>query len=231
MNMRSSSKDNESRLAVVWDYVGVPERLAHAALDNYCPGCLQQEEALDMCREYARQGIENIRQGRGLLLKGPVGTGKSHLSIATLRAIIESAPDQFGRAASPTQLMGFPEYAGLKCSMVPVFELLERVKRSYNSKERKKDYLVSLIRRCRRDDVVILDDIGAEKPSDWVEEQLYGLIDHRYRLKLATFFTTNCSMAKLENQIGARAVSRIFEMCQGVMVGGEDYRKKTSGQY
>jgi DNA replication protein DnaC len=83
-----------------------------------------------------------------------------------------------------------------------------------------------LLRRARSDDLVILDDIGAEKPSDWVAEQLYALIDVRYRMLRSTVFTTNCTMKQLESQIGIRSVSRIMEMCEGIKVEGEDWRKR-----
>ncbi|HWP96141.1 MAG TPA: hypothetical protein VN426_04765 [Syntrophomonadaceae bacterium] len=59
-----------------------------------------------------------------------------------------------------------------------------------------------LLNRARNDDMVVFDDIGAEKPSDWVEEQLYALIDVRYRMLRSTIFTTNCTMKQLEAQIG-----------------------------
>lgn len=229
MSMSSSSSDVKKRLEAVWNYIGVPQRLANATLENYRPGCKEQEQALHACREYVRRGPHNISRGKGLLFKGPVGTGKSHLSIATLRAVIEAHLDQFGRPPSRSQLYGQPEYAGYSCSMIPVFDLLERVRQTYRSRERQKEYVVDLIRRCRHDDVVIMDDIGAEKPSDWVEEQLYGLIDLRYRMQRTTFFTTNCSMLQLESQIGTRSVSRICEMCEGIMVGGDDWRKIHSG--
>jgi len=73
---------------------------------------------------------------------------------------------------------------------------------------------------------VILDDIGAERPSDFAAEQLFTIIDLRYRTKRSTFFTSNCTLKELESQIGNRSVSRIFEMCEGVRVTGSDWRKK-----
>lgn len=82
-----------------------------------------------------------------------------------------------------------------------------------------------ILHRARSDAIVILDDIGAEKPSEWVQEQLYALIDLRYRMQRSTFFTTNCTLKQLESQIGSRIVSRIFEMCEGVKVSGTDWRK------
>lgn len=110
--------------------------------------------------------------------------------------------------------------------MVSVVDLLGLLRESFNA-ENLKVRARGLLHRVRADAIVILDDIGAEKPSDWVEEQLYGIIDLRYRMQRSTIFTTNCTLKQLESQIGSRVVSRIFEMCEGVKVGGEDWRKRS----
>jgi DNA replication protein DnaC len=106
-----------------------------------------------------------------------------------------------------------------------VVDLLGLLRESYSA-EQLRSPARRLLRRARSDALVVLDDIGAEKPSDWVEEQLYALIDVRYRMMRSTIFTTNCTMKQLEVQIGSRSVSRIMEMCEGVKVGGEDWRKR-----
>ena len=229
-SMITTSSEDERRRRAVWSSVGVPARLAGATLDNYLPRCPEQERALAKCRNFAEQGLDNIAQGNGLFLLGPVGTGKSHLSVATLRAMVEAHPGRFGRPASRYLVYGEVEYSGYRCFMIPVFELLEHLRQSYRSRERQRDHGMDAIHRCKFDDVVILDDIGVEKPSDWVEEQLYGLIDLRYRMKRSTIITTNCSLKQLESQIGDRTVSRIMEMCEGVKVEGEDWRKVVRGQ-
>ncbi|MEQ8200378.1 MAG: ATP-binding protein [Syntrophomonadaceae bacterium] len=222
--MNNSSNDTDRRIQAVWGYVGVPPSLAHATLDNYRPGCPEQQEALDKCREFARQGLQNISRGRGLVLKGSVGTGKSHLSVAMVRAMIEASPERFGKPFSSLRVLEDIEYPGCRCSMIPVFDLLERLRESYSSRRPKTDH-AQLIRRCKFDDLVILDDIGAEKSTEWVEEQLYGLIDLRYRFRRSTLLTTNCSLTQLEGKMGTRALSRILEMCECIGVGGDDWRK------
>lgn len=220
-------KDEELRLQVIWASIGVPDRLADASLDNYQPGCAEQETALQTCRSFAAEGLNNIASGKGLILLGPVGTGKSHLSVATLRAMVEANPGRFGRAQSISGFVDEPVYAGYCCTMVSVVEFLERLRES--CRRDRKAYTRELERRCRNDAVLILDDIGAESPTDWVKEQLYALIDVRYRMKRSTFFTTNCSLDQLEGQIGDRTFSRIWEMCEGIRVGGDDWRKIHSG--
>lgn len=224
MNMNVSSNENEQRFRAVWSSIGIPPRLAHTTLANYKPICPEQERALLKCRAFVKYGLDNIAQGRGLLFQGPVGTGKSHLSAATLRAIIENNIEHFGRSASELLLVDEPIFKGYYCSMISVVDLLALLRNSYSA-DRLRAPATRLLHRCRTDAVVILDDIGAEKPSDWVEEQLYAIIDVRYRMLRSTIFTTNRTMKQLESQIGNRSVSRMMEMCQGVKVGGEDWRK------
>jgi len=224
MNTKDFSGE-ELRFQVLWSSYGIPPRLAGASFENYMPTCPEQERALEKCRAFAADGLDNIAQGRGLFFKGSVGTGKSHLSVSTLRAVMENNIDRFGKPDSENCFVGEPVYDGLYCSMVSVVDLLELLRESFSA-----DHLRAparrLLHRCRTDAVVILDDIGAEKPSDWVEEQLYALIDVRYRMQRSTIFSTNRTMKQLESQIGCRSVSRIMEMCEGVKVGGEDWRKR-----
>lgn len=216
---------DEIRFKAVWSSCDIPLRLAHATLSNYQPDCAEKEAALHKCRSFAENGLENISRGRGLFLQGPVGTGKSHLSVAVLREIIENHPERFG--TPPSQTNFYDEYAfdGYRCRMVSVVELLETLRESVGN-AKKKETVRKKLHRIKCDDFVILDDIGAERPSPFAEEQLFTIIDLRYRTKRSTFFTSNCTLKELESQIGARSVSRIFEMCEGVRVNGDDWRKK-----
>jgi len=225
MNTSVSSSETKLRFRAVWSSIGIPPRLAHATLENYSSTCLEQERALQKCRAFARNGLDNIARGQGLFFQGAVGTGKSHLSVSTLRAVVENNLELFGRPASESGFVGEPVYEGYYCSMVSVVDLLGLLRESYSA-DRLRAPARRLLHRCRTDAVVILDDIGAEKPSDWVEEQLYALIDVRYRMERSTIFSTNRSMKQLEAQIGDRSVSRIMEMCDGVKMSGEDWRKR-----
>ena len=225
MNTSVFSNENEPRFQAVWSSIGIPPRLAQARLINYRPYCPEQERALQKCRAFVSNGLDNIARGHGLFFQGPVGTGKSLLSVSILRAIVENNIEQFGRPASESWFVGEPIYEGYYCSMVSVVDLLWLLRESF-SIDQLRAPARRLLHRCRTDAVVILDDIGAEKPSDWVEEQLYALIDIRYRMLRSTIFSTNRSMKQLEHQIGSRSVSRIMEMCEGVKVGGEDRRKR-----
>jgi DNA replication protein DnaC len=221
--MKTSSSE---RLKAVWASYGIPSRLKEARLSNYIAGSYEQEQAVLKCKEFVADGINKIRGGQGLFFQGPVGTGKSHLVVATLYEIITENVELFGHEIS-NDIFSWdkPEYRGMVCSFISVVDLIGLQRAGFN-RESERDKANRLMRKCRNDSVVILDDLGAERPSEWVEEQLYAVIDYRYRNMLTTFFTTNCSLQVLEEQLGKRSVSRIFEMCSGVKVVGEDWRKR-----
>lgn len=224
--MTGTKISSNERLKAVWGAYNIPFRLKGARLDNYIADTMEQEQAVKKCREFAEKGLENIKAGKGLFFQGPVGTGKSHLAVATIYEIVTENTELFGLEISSDIFdREQPEYRGLKCSFVSVVDFLGLQRAGFNQ-EREREKAYRLLRRCKSDSVVILDDLGAERPSEWAEEQLYGIIDYRYRNMLSTFFTTNCSLQVLKEQLGKRSVSRILEMCSGVKVVGEDFRKR-----
>ena len=115
------------------------------------------------------------------------------------------------------------DYRGLCCSFFSVVDLLDAMRPGSESKRETGDWL---FHRAKADDLVILDDIGAEKATDWVAERLYAIVDTRYRMERATIFTSNCPEKQLQEQLGGRIVSRIFEMTKQVPVIGPDHRRK-----
>ncbi|NLD46579.1 MAG: ATP-binding protein [Clostridiaceae bacterium] len=221
MNMTSSSKD---KLDYIWTTYGIPNRFAAASFTNYYPTCASQESARKVCLNYARNDEAIFKYGKGLFLQGPVGTGKTHLSVATLRAIVESNIDTFGCRSSENPIYGDKEYGGYSCAMISTAELLELFRQSSSAKKLK-HAAVELHRLAKISEIIILDDIGIEYPSDWSQELLFSIIDLRYRMQRATILTSNCALKDLEERLGKRIVSRVFQMCEGVKVEGEDYRK------
>lgn len=221
MNMISSSQE---KLDHIWGTYGIPARYTGARFDNYYPSCPEQKAALQSCIDYAGNTKTIFEKGKGLFLQGPVGTGKTHLSVATIRAVVEDNIDEFGCQSSDLPIYGAKEYPGYTCTMIPVVEFLGIQRQSISAKNMKQ-LADRLLHQAKRSQIIILDDIGAEKPSDWGEEQLLSLIDLRYRMQRATLFTSNCTLKELESALGERIVSRIFEMTEGVKVEGPDYRK------
>lgn len=137
------------------------------------------------------------REGNGLLFFGSYGIGKTHLA-----------------ASIANRLLGEASVLYISCP-----DLLSEIRESIQRKGNPHRFNIA-----KTVTLLVLDDIGAEKPSDWVRETLFVLINYRYEHQLCTIFTTNCSLEKLEERLGGRIVSRIAEMCRCIHFEGEDWR-------
>jgi len=146
--------------------------------------------------------LQNNPKTTGLMLVGPYGCGKTHLAAAILYRCAE-----FG-------------VAGM---FVVVTELLARIRTSYRTGDGKAEAVIDTAKSAK---LLILDDLGAEKASEWVKEQLYMLVNYRYEHMLPTVVTTNCNGAELEQELGRRTLSRLVEMTKPVNIHAGDYRMK-----
>ena len=90
------------------------------------------------------------------------------------------------------------------------------------------DFSRQRVRDCQKASLLVIDDIGAEKASEWTAERLYTIIDHRYANCLPLIVTSNLPPSKLAEQTGERSASRLAEMCEVVAMTGTD-RSGASG--
>lgn len=146
---------------------------------------------------------------RGLLLKGTCGVGKTHLATAILRGLIEK---------------------GVRCLFVEFGALLKEIQESYNSVSQSSE--LKVLAPVYEAEVLVLDELGASKPTDWVRDTMMQIIGTRYNDRRLTIFTTNYTDVSrlhteetLEDRIGVRLRSRLFEMCKTVVIEGADYRR------
>ena len=139
---------------------------------------------------------------KGLFLIGGVGTGKTY-SVATFAKFVIDR----GNDALIKNVASF---------------LTELKEKMVNNKDKKSYY--EHLSDITHSAVLILDDIGVEKASDWVKEILYFIVNERYENGAITCFTSNYPLSELAERIGPRIVSRIRETCEVIELGGEDRR-------
>ena len=164
---------------------------------------LQTKWAVQQIREYVDDLDARLASGKGLWLTGATGTGKT-----TLAMLVSKAASEAGRSVA---IYSLPK-------------LLARIRRTYDSAPGADSYL-EFFERLTAVDLLHIDDLGAEKRSDWVLEQLYALINERYEAERSIVVTTNLEFEQLEEQIGPRTVSRLGEVCEDVrLIGDRDHR-------
>jgi DNA replication protein DnaC len=190
----------------------LPRRYEQCHFHNYAPGGnSSQKAALELSMQLA---MEFPNTDEGLLLSGPVGVGKTHLAVSILKGLAER---------------------GFTCLFYEFGSLLKEIQDSYNPNTKASE--LSVLRPVLESDVLVLDELGASKPTDWVRDTMAHIINTRYNDRRLTIFTTNYPDERkndreetLEDRIGVRLRSRLFEMCRAVKITGEDYRKTIAGR-
>jgi DNA replication protein DnaC len=166
---------------------------------------LQTKLAVTQVRTFLDELDVNLKQGRGLWIFGDTGTGKTTLAMLISKAALE---------------------AGRTVAIYSLPKLLARIRRTYDSEPGGDSYL-SLFEQLTSVDLLHIDDLGAEKRSDWVLEQLYALVNERYEAQRSMLISTNLQIEELEDQIGARTVSRLGQICEEIQLRGADHRWKS----
>lgn len=158
----------------------------------------------DVPEEIREKVSAMFKEGRGLYLWGDCGTGKTHIAYAIWLRCVEKK---------------------VRCKIYNSPEMFDVIRDYYGKSTY--DYRDNELKMLTDwEGLLIIDDVGAEKPTDWVAETFYKVINVRYEKMLPTIFTSNFSLDQLADKIGDRVPSRIAEMCEVVKLGGEDRRLK-----
>ena len=201
----------------------IPTRYMGCTLDAFDPSYPGADPSLGRALQMARKFAETYpvdTAGRGLLLAGTAGLGKTHLAVGILRRLIQE------RGAK-----------GLFCDYR---ELLKSIQNSYNPEVRTTE--LELLKPVFAAEVLVLDDLGAQKPNEWVWDTVALILNTRYNDRQTTIITTNYpdlpagAGAKtqaeraaredtLGDRIGDRMRSRLAEMCVRVEMRGDDFRQ------
>lgn len=195
-----AEQKKQDRLARIEKYrnTGFPDRgLQKCRFDH---DDHKSKKASDMCRSYVRRFSEFKKAGKGLILFGGVGTGKTFLASCIANELIDN---------------------GVPCLVTNFARIINTIQGMYEGKQK---YLDSL----NEFDLLVIDDIGIERNTEYVNELVYNIIDARYRSGKPMIITTNLKYSDLyhtEDTSKARIYSRIIEMCLPVLVSGEDRRK------
>lgn len=179
---------------------GVPKKFISCSFDSFKGG----EKIKEILRTFPEQSI---------LLSGTTGSGKTHLAIATLRGLVQ-------RDAIPKAAGYFSEDAVF--TTVP--DLLLAIRSSFS----RNDDEAELVGKYTNPAVLVLDDLGADKATEWAITTLYLIIDKRNKELQPTIITTNLTMQEIENQYGARIASRLSDM-RIINIAMPDYRKRRRG--
>ncbi|MCS6873190.1 MAG: ATP-binding protein [Pyrinomonadaceae bacterium] len=190
----------------IFEKVRIPKRYANCSFSNYRPITKSQDIAMKYAYSLA-QKYPDVEMG--LLFMGSVGTGKTHLAVSILKGLTEK---------------------GFSCLFYEFGSLLKEIQDSYNSATQTSELRV--LAPVFETEILVLDELGASKPTEWVRDIMSYIINTRYNDKKLTIFTTNYlderkddAEETLEDRIGKRLRSRLYEMCHTVRIEGPDYRR------
>ena len=195
---------------------GLGARYANLTLDDFKP-TESQRAAFEAARQFCADFAARKNRGEGLLFAGNCGSGKTMLAAAMAGEIIEKSELDETRVGFAAML-GADQWntSEVIVKFANVVDLLERLRCSFDKNDSEKGSAREILAGYERAPLLILDDLGAEKPSGWSGERLYELINYRYSELLPTIFTTNCRADEIQTRLGERLFDRIRSTCRYV---------------
>jgi len=177
----------------------IPRRYADVAVERPPVTEIEPRAVVSAVRSFVDRIDSHLDAGRGLWFMGPVGTGKTTLAMLVSKAAIK---------------------AGRSVAIYSLPRLLNEIRDTHRSERSH----VELLDRLTAVDLLHIDDVGAERTTDWVLEELYSIVNARYEDRRSMVITTNLDYDELCAQITARTASRLAEMCDQLPLDGVDRR-------
>jgi DNA replication protein DnaC len=177
----------------------IPRRYRDVAFDRW-PVTEIDSPIVSATRDFTRRIDSHLDAGRGLWFMGQVGTGKTTLAMLVSKAALD---------------------AGRSVAIYSLPRLLNEIRDTHRAERSH----VGLLDRLTAVDLLHVDDVGAERTTDWVLEELYSIVNARYEDERSMVITTNIQDREaLCEQISERTVSRLTEMCDQLPLAGDDKR-------
>jgi DNA replication protein DnaC len=196
-----------ARVDLLLTQAKIPTRFKDCTFENYDAYCPSLTRALMSARRFVEE-YPNVDVG--MLFLGSCGVGKTHIAVATLKALIAK---------------------GISGMFYDFRDLLKEIQDSYNPNTHTSE--LKILAPVFETEVLVLDELGASKPTEWVQETMTHVINKRYLDKKVTIFTSNymdmtigsAYDETLTERVGVRLRSRLKEMCRQILIEGEDYRE------
>src|SRR3989441_4723293 len=213
----------KSRAEALLAAARIPKRYEHCELSNYefdGPHRHLAPARMAACKFVEEYPLDNT----GLLLIGSIGTGKTHLAVGVIKELVVSK--------------------GIPCLFYDYRELLKQIQNSYNDSVRATE--LEVLRPVFEAEVLVLDELGAVKPTEWVWDTVALILNTRYNDNRTTLITTNFDDKPassvggprgatrdetLGDRIGERMRSRLHEMCRIIKMEGRDFRQIRSASF
>lgn len=200
-------RERDRRIEMLYEKSKMHTRLKGYSFQNF-KTTKANERAYYKAKEYA-QSIKNGSK-KSLIITGNIGTGKTHLASSIANFLIESE---------------------ILVVFGTLINLLNEVKDTYTMENKTESFIIE---KYSKVPLLIIDDLGKERPSEWTLEKLFTIINNRYENNLPVVITTNYNREKLRErlanntnyEIADSIISRLYEMCNGINLSGKDKRKE-----
>ena len=218
----------KNRADVLLRQANIPARYEHCELDDFdlfSGSDSSLEKALLQAKAFVKEYLPDDKDAAGLLFIGPIGVGKTHLAVGIVRELIRQK--------------------SVPCLFYDYRDLLKEIQNSYNPSVNATE--MSILKPVFEAEVLVLDELGAVKPTEWVWDTVSLILNTRYNDKRTTVVTTNfpdqppamvvalgqrdhaaraVREETLGDRIGERMRSRLHEMCRKVEMCGGDFRQR-----